>query len=93
LVTDWAPCPPVPGLAGTALALADDGVAVGAVELELELEVLLQPTTASSAAATAAKPILLSLRTVVPPEVDRSCRVISRERRVRARSDDVEKHR
>ena len=51
----------------------------GAVELELEL--LLQPTAASSAAATAAKPILLSLRTVVPPGVGRSCRLISPERR------------
>jgi hypothetical protein len=37
------------------------------VELELELELLLQPAAASAAATTAAKPILLSLRTVVPP--------------------------
>ena len=49
-------------LAGAAL------VEVAAVELELEL--LLQPAAASTAAATAAKPArpsLLCLRTVVPP--------------------------
>jgi hypothetical protein len=67
LVTDWAPCPPVPVLAG---ALRADAALLGAVvvvELGLELLLLLlQPATASSAAATAAKPILLSLRTVVP---------------------------
>src|SRR5215472_292505 len=48
-------------------------------EVELELELLLQPAAASSAAATAAKPILLCLRTVVPPGVGGSCRVISLE--------------
>jgi hypothetical protein len=78
LVTDWAARPPVPALAG---ALVLGAALVGVVVLELELELLLQPATASSAAATAAKPILLSLRTVVPPGVDRSCRVISLERR------------
>jgi hypothetical protein len=64
-VTDWVPCPPVPVLAGALLAAAALLGAVVVVELGLEL-LLLQPATASSAAATAAKPILLSLRTVVP---------------------------
>jgi hypothetical protein len=77
LVTDWAPSPPAPVLAGTALAdvtgveVVTGGEVVTGVglELELELELLLQPAAASTAAATAAKPILLSLRTVVPPGV------------------------
>jgi hypothetical protein len=58
-------------LAGRLLAGA---AVVGTVvaELELELELLLQPAAASDAATTAAKPILLSLRTVVPPGVDLS---------------------
>jgi hypothetical protein len=71
LVTDWAPSPPAPVLAGTALADVTGVEVVTGVglELELELELLLQPAAASTAAATAAKPILLSLRTVVPPGV------------------------
>jgi hypothetical protein len=66
LVTDCAPWPPVPVLAGRLLAGALLGV-VTELELELELELLLQPAAASSAAATTAKPILLCLRTLVPP--------------------------
>jgi hypothetical protein len=57
----------VPVLAGRLLAGAEL-VEVPAAELELEL--LLQPAAASTAAATAAKPArpsLLCLRTVVPP--------------------------
>ena len=81
MVPDWAPCPPVPALAGTALADPAGVDVVAGAELELELELLLQPAAASSAAATAAKPILLCLRTVVPPGVGGSCRVISLERR------------
>jgi len=79
LVTDWAPSPPAPVLAGRLVAgAALVGPVVGAVvEVELELELLLQPAAASAAATTAAKPILLSLRTVVPPGVGRSCRLIS----------------
>ncbi|HJY67919.1 MAG TPA: hypothetical protein VJ254_14410, partial [Streptosporangiaceae bacterium] len=53
-------------LAGTALAGAALAAALAGVVVELELELLLQPAAASIAAATAAKPILLSLRTVVP---------------------------
>jgi hypothetical protein len=54
----------VPVLAGALLA----GALVGlVVVVELELELLLQPAAASAAATTAAKPILLSLRAVVPP--------------------------
>jgi len=66
-VTDWAPWPPVPVLAGRLLAGA---VLVEVPAVELELELLLQPAAASTAAATAAKPArpsLLCLRTVVPP--------------------------
>jgi hypothetical protein len=59
----------VPVLAGRLLAGALVGVVVVGVVVELELELLLQPAVASAAAATAAKPILLSLRTVVPPGV------------------------
>jgi hypothetical protein len=83
LVTDWAPSPPAPVLAGAGLVGPVVGPVVGAVvaELEPELELLLQPDAASTAAATAAKPILLSLRTVVPPGVGRSCRFISPKRR------------
>jgi len=57
----------VPVLAGRLLAGA---VLVEAPAVELELELLLQPAAASTAAATAAKPArpsLLCLRTVVPP--------------------------
>ena len=67
-MTDCAPWPPVPVLAGRLLAGALLGALLGVVvELELELELLLQPAAASSAAATTAKPILLCLRTLVPP--------------------------
>jgi hypothetical protein len=54
-------------LAGRLLAGA---VLVEVPAVELELELLLQPAAASTAAATAAKPArpsLLCLRTVVPP--------------------------
>jgi hypothetical protein len=57
----------VPVLAGRLLAGA---VLVEVPAVELELELLLQPAAASTAAATAAKPAtpsLLCLRTVVPP--------------------------
>jgi hypothetical protein len=57
----------VPVLAGRLLAGA---VLVELPAVELELELLLQPAAASTAAATAAKPArpsLLCLRTVVPP--------------------------
>src|SRR4029077_11239234 len=68
---------PGPVLAGTARADETGVEVVTGVEPELELELLLQPAAASPvvasrAAATAAKPILLSLRTVAPPEVDLS---------------------
>jgi hypothetical protein len=53
----------------TGAALVGPAVGVVVAGLELELELLLQPAAASTAAATAAKPILLSLRTVVPPGV------------------------
>ena len=68
-MTDWAPNPPAPVLAGRLaadVALAD----VAGAGLELEL-LLLQPAAASAAAVTAAKlakPSLLCLRTVVPPD-------------------------
>jgi hypothetical protein len=58
----------VPVLAGRLLAGA---VLVEVPAVELELELLLQPAAASTAAATAAKPArpsLLCLRTVVPPD-------------------------
>jgi hypothetical protein len=52
-------------VAGAALA----GPVVGAVVVELGLELLLQPAAASTAATAVkpAKPSLLCLRTVVPP--------------------------
>jgi hypothetical protein len=56
----------VPVLAGRLLV----GALVEVPAAELELELLLQPAAASTAAATAAKPArpsLLCLRTVVPP--------------------------
>jgi hypothetical protein len=57
----------VPVLAGRLLAGA---ALVDVAAVELELELLLQPAAASTAAVTAAKPArpsLLCLRTVVPP--------------------------
>jgi hypothetical protein len=50
--------------------VADDVGGADVAGVELELELLLQPAAASTAAVTAAKlarPSLLCLRTVVPP--------------------------
>ena len=68
-MTDWAPCPPEPLLAGR---LVLGAALVGAAVVEVELA-LLHPATASAVAATAAKPAtpsLLCLRTVIPPRVE-----------------------
>jgi hypothetical protein len=62
LVTDWAPSPPAPVLAGGLLAGALAGPVVAGLELEPELELLLlQAAAASTAAAATAKPNLRCL--------------------------------
>jgi hypothetical protein len=61
LVTDWAPSPPAPVLAGRLLAGALAGPVVAGLELEPELELLLQAAAASTAAAATARPNLRCL--------------------------------